>query len=443
MNRKILRLAIPNILSTLSIPLLSVVDTALMGHQSNDYYLAGIALGGMAFNLIYMIFGFLRMSTIGFTAQAYGKRDTQEQSNILGRALFIAILSSLFVLLFQNQIADICFGVLEWLKPTSNVEAIRYAREYFNIRIWAAPATIMLYVASGWFLGMQNAKIPLALTFGGNLINILLSYYFVTQGHGISGVAYGTVVAQYLSFIAAITFASFKYGHLIKKLILRDVISFQKMSCFLMISRDILIRTFALIFVINFFVVASYHPDNINITNANHILLQFWMIVSFGIDGFAMAAESLVGRFIGAKDNEQLRKTVKYCFAWGMGIAILFSITYLLFEKALVTIFVSTNKYELIAVIHDYYFWILITPLINATCFIWDGIYTGALAGKAMRDSMLISTLIIFFPTYFITTNLSHLGNHGLWLAFSLFMLSRGITLTLSANKNIFRLVVK
>jgi MATE family multidrug resistance protein len=438
LNRQILRLAIPSILSTLSVPLLGMVDTALMGRMGNDSQLMAIGLGGIIFSLIYMVFGFLKMSTTGFVAQAKGREDEEEQVNILGRSIFLALLFSALVLLLKDPLAHLAFEVLGMIRPEGGAEALVYSREYYDVRIWAAPATMMIWVLTAWFLGMQDARIPMIITVVSNVANMFLSIYFVNQGMGVFGVALGTLLAQYLGLIIGLYFIFCKHRVLLKKMSRQGVYCWRELKKFLSVSGDILIRTFILIFVINFFMAASFR-QGLEAGNANLILMQFWMLVSYAIDGFAHAAEGLVGRFIGAHDKTRLKQAIRYIFVWGLSLAALFSLCFYLAEDLLVTLFVSADKLSLITSIREYYPWVIAAPLLNAACFIWDGVYSGATAGRAMRNSMLFSALIVFFPLYFACLFKTNMDNHGLWLALTAFMIARGITLSFSAKRHIFR----
>ncbi|MCK5087697.1 MAG: MATE family efflux transporter [Melioribacteraceae bacterium] len=428
MNKRILRLAIPNILSNLSVPLLSSVDTAVVGHLDQVYYIGAIAIGSMIFNFIYWGFGFLRMGTTGLTAQAFGKKDTAEISLIFSRSIFIALLSASALILFQNYIAKFSFYLID---ASSDVEF--YAMEYFYIRIYAAPATLLLYVFHGWFLGMQNARFPLILTIIVNVLNIIFNLVFVyALGMKADGVALGTVIAQYIGLVLAILLYLFKYSDYKIVKDIKKIFELASIKKFLKVNFDIFVRTLFLIFAFSFFTAesATFGDD---ILAANTILLQLWMILSFGIDGFAFAAESLVGKYFGSRDKESFNKVIKYSFYWGIGLGVILSFVYLIFGKEIVSLY--TNNSELITLTMSFFIWTIFAPLVNSICYIWDGVFIGATATKAMRNSMVIVTLFIYLPVYFLTKGA--IGNHALWLALSLFMLTRGVSLTLYSKKYI------
>ena len=431
LNKQILRLAIPNIISNLTVPLLSSADTALVGHLPQPYFIGAVALGGMIFNFIYWGFGFLRMGTTGFTAQAYGAGQRTEISSILGRALFMALAGSLLVIALQKPIAELSFYLIHGSDLSEH-----FARRYFYIRILAAPATLSLYAFQGWFLGMQNARYPLYLTVATNLLNLGFNFLFVLGFHlNSDGVAWGTVCAQYLGLVLAVVLFGKKYGAYRSYFDLKAVFEMSALKRFFSINSDIFLRTLALVFAFSFFTAKSAEFGD-NILAANSILLQLWMIFSYGIDGFAFAAESLTGKYVGAGVPSELKRVVRAIFYWGMGLGAVFSALYLALPDALARLF--TGQEAVIALVHRYFFWTQWAPVLNSVCYIWDGIYIGATAARAMRNTSFVATFLIFLPLYYLTRHA--LGNHGMWLALTLFMAARGLSLYLLRNKHIYRL---
>ncbi len=429
MNRQILKLAIPNIITNLAVPLLSSVDTMLVGHLDAVYYIGAVAVGGMIFNFVYWGFGFLRMGTTGLTAQAFGAKDRPETVRILLRALVVAAGIALALILFQRAIEWLSFELIH-----STEEVALYARSYFRIRIFAAPATLMLYALTGWFLGMQNAKYPLWIALTANISNIVFNLLFVLVWELQSdGVAYGTVVAQYLGLAVALWLLRRMDVQLFKHFSLRVLFHWQRIKPFFAVNRDIFIRTLSLIFVFSFFTAKSAEMGD-DILAANAILLNLWMVFSYGIDGFAFAAESLVGKYIGAGNREGLRKLIKRIFGWGAGLGLLFSLAYSVAPEALLRLF--TNKENVIALALSYYIWTAAAPVVNSFCYIWDGIYIGATAGKAMRNTMLFSTLLVFLPAFY--TGRFYWGNDGIWMAMLLFMAARWLSMQILAGKEVY-----
>ncbi len=429
LNKQILSLAIPNIISNLSVPMLSAVDTALMGRLENEQYLGAIAIGGIIFSFVYWGFSFLRMGVTGLTAQAYGAEDSTESVLILKRALIVGMLVGLLLIVVQPLIAAFSFYLMD-----AGPDVERLARSYFHIRIYAAPATLSLHVFHGWFLGMQNAKYPMFVTIAVNLVNLALNLFFVKVLMLMSdGVALGTVIAQYFGLLCTIGLFLKRYRHLWNGWHLNEMLNLPALKRFFGISSDIFIRTLSVLFCHAFFTSkAAALSDTALAINA--ILLQFIHILAYGTDGFAFASECLVGRYKGARNIANLKSTVRYSFCWALVLSAAFSLVFALFGTHLLLFF--TDKADLLTGARPYLIWIVIAAPINSVAYIWDGVFVGATASTAMRNSMLVSTAI-FLLTYFL---LSSLGNHGLWMTLTLFSIARGATLTFLAPKHIFSL---
>ena len=417
-NKKILRLAVPNIISNVTIPLLGLVDLALMGHLDSAIYVGAISLGTVIFNFIYWGFSFLRMSTSGFTSQSYGEKNQQENFSILVRAMIISTVISLFIILLQIPIEWLSFKLIN---GSAEVESL--ASEYFRIRVWAAPATLGLYVLNGWFLGMQNAKYPMITSIAANVFNIILSLIFVKSLHlNVTGVALGTVLAQYLGILVGLTLFFRKYKDLIRHWNWQAIIDTTALKNFFRVNSDIFIRTFCVIFVFTFFTSKSASIND-HVLAVNSILIQFLLFFAFFIDGFAYAGEALAGRYLGEKNRTLFLKLTRQLFYWGGLLAFIFGLIYLFGNRLILQIL--TNQQDLIESALDFKLWIVITPIVSFASFIWDGVYIGATASKEMRNTMLGASLLVFLPSYFLLYPI--LGNHALWLAMTLFMLSRGV----------------
>jgi len=417
MNKEILRLAIPNILSNISIPLISSVDTLLMG-QLSAAHLGAVGVGSMIFNFIYWNFGFLRMGTTGITAQAYGRKDAIFIINTLSRALLVAIILAGLILLLQIPFANASFYLM-------NIAGEQYGlvEEYFYIRIWAAPATLGLYAIMGWYFGMQNAIFPLILTIVINVVNIIFSYYFVVYlDWEVAGVAWGTVLSQYIGLLLGVILFLKKYSSLLQSFKQKAAFQIDELKQFLTINRDIFIRTVCLTLAFGFFYSQSSAGGEL-VLAANVILLQFLNWMSYAVDGFAYAAESLVGKYKGAADDNKTNQSIHYSFYWGFLMAVLFSLSYYFFGENLIGIF--TDKEEVITAALPFLIWMIIFPILSTPSYIWDGIYIGLTASKAMRDSMLLSFLI-YLGSFFILKNVIP-EIHALWLALLLFLVARGV----------------
>ena len=429
LNRSILKLAVPNIISNITVPLLGFVDMVLMGHQDSIAYIGAIGLGGTIFSVMYSIFSFMRAGTTGFTAQAYGANDRTEIAYSLYRSLCIALISTILVLGLQSPVEWLSMKLLHGSK-----DVLAFTSTYFRVRIWAAPAVLCLYAFNGWFIGMQNTTIPMIIAILTNVVNIVLSIIFVNaMGMGVSGVALGTVIAQYCGLITAIIFLFVKFRyHLIP---IRRVILLQadKLKRFFKVNADFMIRSILLVLSIAYFNNQSAKLGD-DMLAVNMILMQFFYIFSYFTDGFAYAGEALVGRFTGAHDAKQLRQTVKLLLIWGVIIAVPFTMLYALFPNWFIGL--VSDQPDIIPMAQPYHIYLALIPVITFAAFLWDGVYIGATAACAIRNTMIISALLVFLPASLLL--MPPFGNHGLWISFLLFMVARGLSMTLMARKAVF-----
>ncbi len=429
MNRKILLLSVPNIVTNITIPLLGMVDLGLMGHLGSQVFIGAIALGTMIFNFIFWGFGFLRMGTSGFTAQAYGGRDLHEAARVLLRSVSVGIAGGVLLILLQGPIAWLAFRVVD-----ASPEVERLAAQYFRIRVWAAPATLVMYALTGWFIGMQNARTPMILAISVNLLNILFSLGFIRWfGMASDGIALANVLSQCTAIILSLFFLRSYYTRLKPYLVLREALRWTAMKRFMSVNSDIFIRTLCLIFVLSFFTTQSAAEGD-TLLAVNTLLFQFFYFFSYFIDGFAYAAEALTGRYVGSQDSGSLKKAVRILFIWGASLALLFTAVYGLGGKAILRLL--TDQPDVIEASLPYMFWLALIPLTTFAAFLWDGIYVGATASKPMRNSMVVITLAIFLPAYYLLR--TPLGNNGLWLAMMLFMAARGSFLWALSRRSIF-----
>ena len=406
----------------------------LMGHLSSPVYIGAIALGGTIFSVLYSFFSFLRAGTTGFTAQSFGSNDFSEISYSLYRSITIAILASLLILCIQNPIASLSLTLLDGSSEVKNL-----AITYFYVRIWAAPANMLLYCLNGWFIGMQNTKIPMIIAISINVLNIIFSIFFVTVMHqDVVGVALGTVIAQYCGLVIALAFIATKFRKHLIRIDFSTLLNVNNIKKFFKVNTDLMIRSILLVFTIAFFTSQSAKLGD-DILSVNMILLQSFYIFSYFTDGFAYAGEALVGKFIGSKDSESLGLVVKLLFRWGMLISIPFTILYTLFPTPFVRII--SDDAMIIAATQPYYIYMALIPVITFAAFLWDGVYIGATASKAIRNTMIISALIVFLPMWYFLMPVW--GNDGLWMAFLGFMIARGVSMTVSAKRNILQSVQK
>ena len=415
-DREIFRLAWPNIISNVSVPLLSSVDTALMGYLSAEH-LGAVGLGSMIFNFFYWNFGFLRMGTTGMTAQSYGARNKPEITAVFFRALIVSTLIAILIIVFQNPIVDL--GVVAMNATDTQADLVK---AYVLTRIWAAPATLGLYVLMGWLLGLQNAVIPMLVTIAINLINIALSYYLIiVMGYGIRGVALGTVIAQYFGLILVLILIAVYFKKYLPRLPFSRIVEWSAYKKFFLINRDIFIRTLCLTFAFAFFYSQSSKYGEV-LLGVNVVLLQFLNWMSYGIDGFAYAAESLVGKYKGAQDFKILDQTIRRVFLWSSVMAVGYALLYGLGGDLLFRIFTDVD--QVIQAAGPYLLWMALLPIVGFASYIWDGVFVGLTASKAMRNSMLLSLLVYLICYYTLEP---HYGVNALWTSLAAFLLARGL----------------
>ena len=411
LHKETLRLAIPNILSNLTVPLLSSVDMALMGHEPDIIFIGALSLGVMIFNMLYWGFAFLRMGTTGLTGKAFGAGSQTNQLEIFWRAALLSVVLGVILIIIQTPLSHLILSLVDTEDQLKSLSL-----EYFSIRIWAAPATLLSFVLSGWFLGMQNARFPLYMALVANVFNILLNLFFVrVLNQDIEGVAYGTLIAQYAQVILALLLISKKYSFVWNIPKAEMLVQKKELVELFSINRDIFIRTACIIFGFAFFRISS----------VNSILLQLLFLLSYGVDGFAFASESMVSKYTGMKSKKGIIQAVKTSFLWAMGLAVLISGAYFFFYDSILGAFSSQN--EVLIAAQKYYWWVVFLPILFTPAFIWDGVFIGATKTVLMRNTMLASTILVYIPAYYLAVE--QIGAHALWLAITLFMLSRGILL--------------
>lgn len=416
-NREILQIALPSIVSNITVPLLGLIDVTIVGHLGAASYIGAIAVGGMLFNIIYWIFGFLRMGTGGMTAQAYGQQDDAEMMRLLTRSMGVGALIAFTLILLQYPIERTAFAFIE---TTPEIE--RLATTYFRICIWGAPAVLGLYSFSGWFIGMQNSRYPMFIAITQNIVNILVSLVLVYGFEmKIEGVAIGTLVAQYAGFLMAITLWVHKYKAIRCHAELRSLLDKQAMYRFFQVNRDIFLRTLCLVAVTVFFTSAGAAQGEV-VLAVNTLLMQLFTLFSYIMDGFAYAGEALAGKHIGANNRTGLQQMVRQLFVWGIGLSLAFTLMYGIGGEDFLKIL--TNEESVIAASSNYFYWVLAIPLAGFAAFLYDGIFIGATATRLMLFAMAIAAAA-FFLIYFGCR--STLGNHALWLAFISYLALRGI----------------
>lgn len=420
MNKRILGLAVPSIISNITVPLLGLVDVSIVGHLGSATYIGAIAVGGMLFSMIYWIFGFLRMGTSGLTAQAYGRRDLAEVILLFVRSLGIAFGLALLLIMLQHPILKVAFTLIDATPAIKDLASL-----YFRICIWGAPAVLGLYSFAGWFVGMQNSRFPMYIAITQNVVNIAASLFFVfVWNRGVAGVAMGTLVAQYAGLLMASLLWYGYYRRLWQKLNWQMLTDYEAMRSFFILNRDIFFRTLCLVAVTTYFTSRGAEQGDI-ILAVNTLMMQLFTLYSYIMDGFAYAGEALTGRYVGAHNQTDLRRMIRTLFTWGVGLALAFTSLYGIGGSSFLSLL--TNEQEVLNASSDYFYWVLAIPLAGMAAFLWDGIYIGATASRQMLYSMLVASV-----SFFILQGIfqQRMGNHALWMAFIAYLFLRGLVQT-------------
>ena len=425
MNRRILHLAIPSIVSNITVPLLGLVDVTIVGHLGATAYIGAIAVGGLLFNILYWNFGFLRMGTSGLTSQAYGRKDKEAEIRVLVQAVSVGLFSALAMLILQYPIERLAFRLLD-----TSAEVEQYAVTYFRICIWGAPAVLAQYSFTGWFIGMQNSRYPMYIAIVMNVINIVCSSCFVFLFKmKVEGVALGTVVAQYSGVMMALGFWYYNYKELRGRITFKGSLQLIAMRRFFAVNRDIFLRTLCLIGVTTFFTSTGARQGDV-ILAVNTLLMQLFTLFSYIMDGFAYAGEALSGRYVGACNLVQLKRAVKALFCWGVGLSLVFTLLYGIGGENFLGLL--TNDTVVIETAGRYFYWVLAIPLAGFAAFLWDGILIGATATRFMLWAMLVASGS-FFVIYYCFSGATN--NHTLWLAFLVYLALRGIMQTIWSRR--------
>lgn len=421
-HRQVFLLALPMVLSNITVPLLGLVDTIVIGHLDKAYYLGGVAVGATIISLIFWLLGFLRMSTTGLTAQAFGAGDSLGLLQVLVRGLVLAWGLALLILILQQPITDLAL----WLMGGSDLVQ-HYARDYVSVRIWSAPAALTNLVLLGWLLGNQNARAPMLLLIVANGINIVLDIWFVLGlGWQVKGAAAASVLADYLATLlgAWLVWRTLqKRGVWLAPGFWSSCLTLSAFKQLLGLNRDIFIRALCLQLTFAFMTFQGARLGD-EVLAANAVLMNFLMFISFGLDGFAYAVEAMVGKAVGARNRLEFRLACGLNLFWGVLVGIIFVLIFALAGPQLIGLITTIEEVRAQAV--RYLPWLVLMPLAACWCFILDGIFIGTTRAAEMRDMMLVSTMGVFFPVWYLSQSL---GNHGLWLAMSCFMLARGLTL--------------
>lgn len=416
-SQRILHIAIPSIISNITVPFLGLIDVTIVGHLGSASYIGAIAVGSMLFNMIYWIFGFLRMGTSGLTAQSYGAHDLKEVTRILLRSTGISLMLALALLILQYPIRLIAFELID-----TSAEVQQLATLYFHICIWGAPATLGLYSFSGWFIGMQNSRFPMFIAITQNIVNIVASLLFVfVFGMKVEGVALGTLIAQYAGLFMAYLLWLRYYRPLRKYISRKQLFTHDAMKRLFQVNRDIFLRTLCLVAVTVFFTSTGAAFGDV-VLAVNTLLMQLFTLFSYIMDGFAYAGEALTGKYIGAGNRQELQRTIRHLFGWGIALSLAFTLLYGIGGKEFLGLL--TNEQSVISASGDYFYWVLAIPLAGFAAFLLDGICIGATSTHIMLKAMVVASGS-FFLIYYSLHNVLH--NHALWLGFIVYLALRGI----------------
>lgn len=424
-NREVVRLAVPSILANITVPLVGLVDTAVSGHLGDASLIGGIAIGTMLFDLLYWNMGFLRVGTGGITAQAYGRGDRKAAIGTFSQGIATALAVSLLLLVLQWGFVELMLRLV----PCSP-EVGQVARQYFYIRIWAAPATLSLFVFKGWFIGMQNTVFPMITDLWVNLANMLASWLlsFYTP-LGIKGIAYGTLIAQWTGLLLAVLLMRSRYRDLLQSTTILHSMKWKYFKRFFSINSQLFVRSMMMLVVYEGFTILAARFGDVELA-VSSVMMHLFMLFSYFVDGFAYAGEAMTGRFIGERNAPALRQTVKYVFLWGAVIGLLFTLLYAVFPRTVIGLL--TDNAAVITASGPYLPWLLLMPLLSCAAFIWDGIYIGATAARQLMLCMIWAAAL-FLATFFLCE--PHFGPQALYIAYFTNQAVRSLYLTFSWKK--------
>lgn len=421
-HREVWHRAWPVIVANLSVPMLGAVDTAVIGHLPDPAYLGAVAVGALIFSFLYWGFGFLKMGTTGFVAQAAGADDATRVRTVLAQSILLGLAISALILLCQGYAIDLALYLIE-----STEEVERGATSYFGYRIWGAPAVLLNYAFLGLFIGMGNTRAALIMQVSMNLVNIGLDFFLVlVLDMKVPGVALATVIAEYSAIIIGFILVHKQLLRLGGRWVKGAILSVAQIRRLLSANLDIFVRTILLIFSFSYFTAQAAKQGEETLA-AIAVLMNFMHFLSFGLDGFAHSAEGLVGTAVGARKVRKLDEVVIVTSSWALFVALLYSLVYGLLGDEIIALLTDIEGVRSIA--HQYLPWLIVMPLVAVFPFQMDGIFIGAMQSKAMRNGMVIS-----FVAYFASVQVlgAWWGTHGLWAALVVFMAARGITLMLA-----------
>ena len=430
MHKEILSLAIPSIVTNITVPLLGLVDVAIVGHMGDASYIGAIAVGTMMMNVICWLFGFLRMGTSGMTSQAYGRGDSKEAATILFQAIALGAAIGILFVLFQPLLLRL---FLFFMHPSDEIRA--FASVYFHVCVFGLPATLVMYGLTGWFIGMQDTRTPMTVSIFQNIVNIMTSLLLVyVFGMKVEGVALGTLTAQYSGLLLALYILRRKYAShyqlLFSQFTLKpgDYSSFSykhTLNRFFRVNRDIFLRTLFLVAVNAAFTSVGSRQGDV-ILAVNTLLFQFFTLYSYIMDGFAYAGEAICGKYYGAGNAPSFHACIRRLFAWGAIMTVVYTAAY--YFGANDILHVLSNEQTVIEASEPYLLWVALIPVAGMGAFIWDGVFIGITDSRGMLLSCFVAAIVFaIILSLFFTT----MGNHALWLALLSYLLARGVMQTM------------
>ena len=430
MHKEILSLAIPSIVTNITVPLLGLVDVAIVGHMGDASYIGAIAVGTMMMNVICWLFGFLRMGTSGMTSQAYGRGDSKEAATILFQAIALGAAIGILFVLFQPLLLRL---FLFFMRPSDEIRA--FASVYFHVCVFGLPAALVMYGLTGWFIGMQDTRTPMTVSIFQNIVNIMTSLLLVyVFGMKVEGVALGTLTAQYSGLLMALYILRRKYAShyqlLFSQFTLKpgDYSSFSykhTLNRFFRVNRDIFLRTLFLVAVNAAFTSVGSRQGDV-ILAVNTLLFQFFTLYSYIMDGFAYAGEAICGKYYGAGNAPSFHACIRRLFAWGVIMTVVYTAAY--YFGANDILHVLSNEQTVIEASEPYLLWVALIPVAGMGAFIWDGVFIGITDSRGMLLSCFVAAIVFaIMLSLFFTT----MGNHALWLALLSYLLARGVMQTM------------
>lgn len=416
-DKRILSIALPSIVANITVPLLGLVDMAVSGHLGNAVYIGAVAVGSMIFNVVYWVFGFLRMGTSGMTSQALGRRDMNDVATTLARSIVVAMAVAAFIIILQKPLGSVALALVG-----ASAEINTEAWHYFRICVWGAPAMLCLYSLTGWYIGMQNTRLPMFISIMQNVVNIVASCTFVYGfGMKVEGIALGTLVAQYAGLLVSITLWATTYGkRILRHVQWQRIMEGTAMRRFFSVNRDIFLRTLCLV-AVNFYFLSAGAAQGAVVLAVNTLLMQLFTLYSYVMDGFAFAGEALCGKHYGAGNHVEFSRTVRRLFGWGFALTVAYTMVYAVGGTGFLRLL--TDDIEVVAASAEYAPWAVLIPICGLAAFIWDGVFIGTTNTRGMFAATA-AAMLVFFCVYLSLR--SEWQNHALWLAFLTFLLTRG-----------------